>query len=114
MLKPWPASTQRAWLSGWEGLGRKSLDRSVVFEEVQMPTHQKPVVVQRPLGPAGVFTWSITSAIGCLVPGTTTPSFLADSKALIGLWIAKHLPALRQRLLLASSHASTSGSMASL
>src|SRR5712691_6272022 len=114
ILKPWPASTHLAWLSGWKWKRRKSLASATFFEKFQMPTHQNPVVVQRPLGPRGVLMWSITSAIGCLVPGTITLSFFADSKALIGLWMAMHLPALRQRLLLASSHARTSGSMASL
>src|SRR4029434_8311249 len=114
MLKPWPASTHLAWFSGWKWNRRKSLARSIFFEKFQMPTHQKPVVALRSFGPRGVLIWSITSAIGFCVPGTKILSFFADSKALIGLWMAMHLPAVRQRLLLASSQASTSGSIASL
>src|SRR5215475_3973157 len=114
MLKPWPASTHLAWLAGWQWHRRKSLARSMFFEKFQMPTHQKAVVALRSFGPRGVVMWSITSAIGFCVPGTRILSFFADSNALIGLWMAMHLPALRQRLLLASSQASTSGSIASV
>src|SRR6266702_3654176 len=114
MLKPWPDSTHLSRFSGWKWKRRKSLASSTFLENFQIPTHQKPLVALRSLGPLGVFKWSITSAIGFCVPGTRILSFFADSKALIGLWMAMHLPALRQRLLLASSHASTSGSIASV
>src|SRR5215467_3806101 len=114
MLKPWPASTHLAWFSGWKWKRRKSLASSMFFEKFQIPTHQNPVVALRSLGPRGVLIWSITSAMGFGVPGTKILSFFADSKALMGLWMAMHLPALRHRLLLASSQASTSGSIASV
>src|SRR4029450_4952061 len=93
---------------------RNSFASSWFFEKFQIPTHQKPVVAFRSTGPFGVLTWSMTSALSFSHPGPSTLSFLADSDALIGLWMAMHLPAFRQRLLLASSHARTSGSMASV
>src|ERR1700756_1377223 len=111
MLKPWPASTHLAWFSGWKWNRRKSLARSMFFEKFQMPTQRKPDVALRSFGPLGVLMWSITSAIGFCVPGTRILSFFADSNALIGLWMAMHLLALRQRLLPASSQATTSGSI---
>src|SRR5262249_13429798 len=114
MLKPWPASTHLAWFSGWKWNRRKSLARSMFFEKFQMPTHQKPVVALRSFGPRGVLIWSITSAIGFCEPGTRILAFFAAWNALVGLWMARHLRALRPRLLLASSQASTSGSIASL
>src|SRR6266571_6405753 len=114
MLKPWPASTHLPRFYGWKWNRRKSLASATFFEKFQMPTHQKPVVALRSFGPRGVLIWSITAAIGFCVPGARILSFFADSNALIGLWMAMHLPALRQRLLLASSHASTSGSIASV
>src|SRR5215831_14130010 len=93
---------------------QKVLGEINVLREIPDADAKETCCHLRSFGPRGVLMWSITSAICFCVPGTRILSLFADSNALIGLWMAMHLPALRQRLLLASSQASTSGSIASV
>src|SRR5215468_12278219 len=84
-----------------------SLASSWFFENFQMPKLEIGGAEWVPAGPAGLLWWFRSSAIGCLLAR-------AELYGLIGLWIHEPLPERMKRLFPASSHDSTSGSMASL
>src|SRR6267143_1576954 len=89
----------RNWMNSFAG--------SAFFENFQIPIPLMPGAAWVPAGPAGLGWWFISSAIGILLAS-------AVLYALIGLWIHEPLPERMKRLLDASSHESTSGSMALL
>src|SRR5207244_12788263 len=83
----------------------KSLASAMFFENFQMLMPLIGGAECVPAGPAGLGWWLISSAIGMAFAS-------AALYGLIGLWIHEHLPARMQRLLDASSHERTSGSIA--
>src|SRR5256885_17203722 len=83
------------------------LASSWFLENFQMPRLNWGALEWVPAGPAGLLWWLMSSAMGCLLAR-------AALYGLIGLWIHEPLPERMKRLLPASSHDSTSGSIASL
>ena len=79
---------------------------SAFFENFQMAMALMPGAEWMPAGPAGLGWWLISSAMGILF-------VRALLYGLIGLWIQEPLPERMKRLLEASSHERTSGSIAS-
>src|SRR5215470_18471854 len=84
-----------------------SLASSWFFENFQMPRLRFGHAECVPAGPPGLLWWLRSSAMGCLLAS-------AELYGLTGLWIHEPLPERMKRLFPASSHDSTSGSMASL
>src|SRR5216117_4283640 len=84
-----------------------SLATSMFLLNFQTPSPRIGTAEWMPAGPAGLVWWLMSSAIGIF-------SFRAALYGLIGLWIHEPLPERMNRLLEASSHESTSASMALL
>src|ERR1051326_2159441 len=86
---------------------QNSLASSMFFENFQMLMPRIGGAECAPAGPEGLLWWLMSSAIGCLLAS-------AALYGLTGLWIQAPLPERMKRLLPASSHERTSGSIASL
>src|SRR5438132_4982678 len=105
-LKALEATIQASKFSLRKRNWMNSFASSTFFENFQTPRPRMGGAECVPAGPAGLLWWLISSAIGILFAS-------AALYGLIGLWIHEHLPARMHRLFEASSHESTSGSIAS-